>query len=140
MYFAQEDWVLCRVFYKKKGDESYTDNSSMEFDAIDTGCASQLVDQPNQLIGYNNEHMGSFQDYNNNPIIDMGLLHFNEPDHIPQETMNQISPETVDMDSRDGDYYMFLLNMGIENQDLVGGGATNIEGLRVHGENGHILY
>lgn len=133
MYSAQEDWVLCRVFYKKKGDESYTDYNSLEFDAMDTGSASQFVDQPNQIIGYNNEHMGSSQDdYNdyNNPIIDhMGLLHFNVngplDHHIPQETMNNlISPETVDMDSRDGDYYMFLLNMGIENQDLVGGGAT----------------
>ncbi|XP_078161113.1 NAC domain-containing protein 100-like [Carex rostrata] len=47
----KEDWVLCRVFYKKKGDESaYTDYNSMEFDAIeiDTGCASQPI---NQIIG-----------------------------------------------------------------------------------------
>lgn len=92
----------------------------------DQGSAShEFVDQPNEIIGYNNEHMGSSQDDHdcNNPIIDhMGLLHFNGPldhhIHIPH------GQETVDMDSRDGDYYMFLLNMGIENQDLVGGGAT----------------
>lgn len=52
----------------------------------------------------------------------MGLLHFNMPD-FSQETMN-VNHETVDMNSRDGDnYYMFLLNMGIENHDLAGGGA-----------------
>ncbi|KAJ3691487.1 hypothetical protein LUZ61_020651 [Rhynchospora tenuis] len=137
----KEDWVLCRVFHKKKSDESYNDYSSTDVDVTDasiTGCSSKFSVHSNQLNGFNNEHIdSSSQDYND-PIVNMGLLHYNIPD-IPQEMMN-INHETVDMDYRDGDYYMLLLEMGRENQDLVGGGDATIGDLRVHGDNGHIFY
>ncbi|KAJ4776315.1 NAC domain-containing protein 100 [Rhynchospora pubera] len=137
----KEDWVLCRVFHKKKSDESYTDYSGTDVDVTDasiTGCSSQFSVHSNQINGLNNEHINSSsQDYND-PIINMGLLHYNIPD-IPQETMN-INHETVDMDYRDGDYYMLLLDMGRGNRDLVGGGDATIEDLRVHGDNSHIFY
>jgi hypothetical protein len=120
----QEDWVLCRVFYKKKGDESHADYSFTEVDAMDTGirgCSSQFVEQPNhQFDEFTDGHFNSLTCYNN-PIINMGLLHSNMHD-FSLETMN-VNHETVDMDSRDGDY-MFLLNMGIWNQDIAGEAAT----------------
>jgi hypothetical protein len=82
-----------------------------------TGCSSHFVEQPNQFSEFNDEYLNSSTGYNN-PIINVGLFHFNMPD-FSQETMN-VNHETVDMDSRDGDY-MFLLNMGIQNQDIAEG-------------------
>ncbi|XP_019702044.1 NAC domain-containing protein 100 [Elaeis guineensis] len=128
----KEDWVLCRVFHKKKGDAV---NHSLENNDQDNnmGCfssvhleSSPLNDHPMADGCY--EQMVPHQEGNSsNTFLNLAVLHYNFLD-FPQETD---STTMTGVDSRGGeDDFGLLLDVGIADHDLVEGGMANMGGMK----------
>ncbi|PKU80636.1 NAC domain-containing protein 100 [Dendrobium catenatum] len=149
----KEDWVLCRVFHKRKGEPIRIGNGSIAEQENILSSGSQLEistdDQMEQLAnapdGIHGD-MGSsiplvpYQEGNSsNTYLNFAVLQYNFFD-FPQEMMMGNS-DVIGMESRhaSGDEFGFLLDMGLDDfvhESGEGGGAklmSNVEaGLRCH--------
>lgn len=120
----KEDWVLCRVFHKRKGE---TEQDNIGSSSPTPGPSSSMADLP-MPDGYYDQMSSSvlpavphqLEGSSSNPLLNLALLHCNFID-FPQE---------VGMSSRGGDEYGFLLDMGFEGHDMGEGGVANIGGGR----------
>ncbi|XP_008789571.2 NAC domain-containing protein 100 [Phoenix dactylifera] len=126
----KEDWVLCRVFQKKKGDSV---NYSMENDQDNSiGCSSSHLGS-SPLNGHAMpygcyEQMIPHQEGSSpNTFLNLAALHYNLHG-LPQEAD---SAAMNGMGSRGGqDDFGLLLDVGIEDHDLVDGGMANMGGMK----------
>ncbi|XP_048232331.1 NAC domain-containing protein 21/22-like [Ricinus communis] len=137
----KEDWVLCRVFYKGKGD--HDQNSSNKFNSSqfmfdDTANvplnleASPLTDHRYQAqlhCGNPQQMIPSLSTSSSTPPHDqtslLNLLQFSQ-DRNTNNPMN-----TTDISSKgDDDYGFFWDEMNLEETSLGNGGASNLENMR----------
>ncbi|XP_010906799.1 NAC domain-containing protein 21/22 [Elaeis guineensis] len=118
----KEDWVLCRVFHKRKGE---TEQDNIGSSSPNLGPSSSMVDQP-MPDGYYDQMSSSIaavphqEESNSNPLLNLALMQCNFLD-FPQE---------MGMSSRGGDEYGFLLDMGFEDHDMGEGAMPNLGGVR----------
>ncbi|KAG1359744.1 NAC domain-containing protein [Cocos nucifera] len=114
----KEDWVLCRVFHKKKGDAV---KYSVENDQDDNiGCFSSVhLENDHPMTDGCYEQMVPHQEGDgSNTLLNLAVLHHNFLD-FPRE------------DSRGGeDDFGLLLDVGIQDHDLVEGGMANMGGMK----------
>ncbi|XP_008785238.1 NAC domain-containing protein 21/22-like [Phoenix dactylifera] len=120
----KEDWVLCRVLHKSKG-ETQQDNNIGFFSCPTSGPSSSLVDQPMPDGCYDptsSSLVPHQDDSSSNPLLNLALLHCDFLDHFPHE---------VGMSSRGGDEHGFFLDMGFDqDHDMREAGMANLEGVR----------
>ncbi|KAK7277554.1 hypothetical protein RJT34_22569 [Clitoria ternatea] len=126
----KEDWVLCRVFYKGKEDNSAkqvmfeaTVSSSPTNQTTQVGCnqLASMANHPNQIINKNNSFMN--------------LLQFSrETNNTNSSSVTQISPNNCD------DGYAFLWDdMDLEQNSFHHGVASNLDALRFEVDNNSMV-
>lgn len=132
----KEDWVLCRVFHKRKGEavaaSSSTSAENLElsprvFDqSMPEGCSAANTDQM---------MMAPHQDGNSSSFLNLALLRYNFLD-FPQEletsTASVMGGVGMEMGTKDDDY-SFLLDLGLDDDDHgfgLKGEIANVEDIR----------
>ncbi|XP_072966421.1 NAC domain-containing protein 21/22-like [Typha angustifolia] len=145
----KEDWVLCRVFHKKKCDstgynlEDEQDNNTNGYSSSSRLESSPpLTDLPVQ-DGFLDLMGSSFpgsprQDCNSsNTFLNFAALHYNFQD-FPEDVSNAALSA---MGSRSGvDDFSLLLDLGLEGNDLVGGGMPDLVDVRLQAERDQLLF
>ncbi|XP_010935925.1 protein CUP-SHAPED COTYLEDON 3-like [Elaeis guineensis] len=144
----KEDWVLCRVFYKMKGDSV---NYSLENDQDNNIGFSSSHLEPSPLNDHPmpdgcDERMGSsfpavpYQEGNSsNTFLNLALLHSNCLD-FPQE-VDGTTMVGVDSGGGDDDFGRLMLDVGMEDHDVVkGAGMANTESMKFHGGNDQLFF
>ncbi|ONK79607.1 uncharacterized protein A4U43_C01F8090 [Asparagus officinalis] len=106
----KEDWVLCRVFNKRKGEvasssgvENLASSPPLLFDTMGSSCMNNVP----------------HQEGNSNTLVNLEVLHYNFHEFIQElETTDLMSTE-MGMGSKDGgdDDYGFLFDAGLDDDD-----------------------
>ncbi|KAG8641777.1 hypothetical protein MANES_12G033500v8 [Manihot esculenta] len=138
----KEDWVLCRVFHKSKGENSSKFDEQFMFETTvpsNNLSASPLTDHNHQGLpcGYHQQitslsssatpsHHHHHHQVNHDQNSLINLL------QLSQETNTNIFMNTtVDMSSKKDDEYGFLWeDMNLEENSLGNGGASSMENMR----------
>ncbi|XP_065039935.1 protein ATAF2-like isoform X2 [Musa acuminata AAA Group] len=111
-----EDWVLCRVFHKRKGESDHDKTASSSPTRMSSAC---VVDQPmpdvcHDQLGSSFPALLQQEDNSSDPfLMNMALLQRNLLD-FPQE-MGSAPAGMVGMSSRCEDELGFLLDLGFEH-------------------------
>ncbi|KAG1361532.1 putative protein CUP-SHAPED COTYLEDON 3-like [Cocos nucifera] len=143
----KEDWVLCRVFHKMKGDlvncSDHDNNIGFFSSHLEP---SPLNDHPAVPEYGCNENVGSsfpvlpYQEGNSSNIFqNLSLLHSNFLD-IPQEVDSTSTMVGVDSGGGDDDFGL-MLDVGMEDDDVVKGGIlANTGSMKFHGCNDQLFF
>ncbi|XP_073001788.1 NAC domain-containing protein 100-like [Typha latifolia] len=129
----KEDWVLCRVFDKRKGEHDTLIGSSSPTDH--GSSPPPMMDHPMSDACY--DHMTSSlptlphqEENTSNPFLNLAMLQYNFFD-IPQEVsctaLMGLGPKNG------GDEYEFLFDVGVEDHDMGDVGMSSLGGMRFHG-------
>nr|QGT40634.1 NAC domain-containing protein 100 [Tulipa gesneriana] len=130
----KEDWVLCRVFNKKKEE---TMSFSLERELDNNGCSSSPLESSPPLIDhqcYDELGPSAFtyvppQESNNlDPFLNLSVLEYNFLD-FPQELDSSTMMGIVGSGGS-GDEYGCLLDVGLGDDDVGGGGVPSLQGLK----------
>lgn len=137
LYWLQEDWVLCRVFYKGKTDNSAKLSPQDMYETLPPSLTLDSLSPTNQImpIGYN--QLASFSSsmtthHFHNPNVNqnnslMNLLQFSKETNTNCSSVTQISPKC-------DDGYGFLWDM-----DLDGVASSNLDGMRFEVDNNSMV-
>lgn len=135
----QEDWVLCRVFHKRKAEVA-SNSSNME--NLESSSSPPFVDQSmpeeycSEMMGPSFPTVVPHQEGNNSSsssLLNLALLHYNLLD-LPQDLDTSASMMGMDMGvgSKDDDFG-FLLDVGLDDDldmGMKGNVQTNVEDIR----------
>ncbi|XP_065007744.1 protein CUP-SHAPED COTYLEDON 3-like [Musa acuminata AAA Group] len=146
----KEDWVLCRVFNKKKGDPTSSSLENEQDNNHSLGCFSSFMESsPPQheqqfLDGCYEQITSSFpvvppqEDNSSNTFLSLAALRYNFLG-LPQD-MDSTRMTGVGSSDLGGDDYGLVLDMGLEDHDLVGGGTANLGGIRFQGGRDQLFF
>ncbi|XP_021658493.2 NAC domain-containing protein 21/22 [Hevea brasiliensis] len=145
----KEDWVLCRVFHKSKGENSSkfdqqfmfettaSHNNSINNGPLSNLGASPLTDQHQGLpCGYHHQQITSLSSSSTTPTHQISydkssLLNLLQ---LSQERITNpltTTTTTTDLSSKGDDDYEFVWeDMNLEETSLVDGGASSLENMR----------
>lgn len=144
--FMQEDWVLCRVFYKSKTESNSTELSPQNVYDAEATAGGDIIPDAAQIIlpGCNNNN------YHHQIISSQSPAapHHQNPNNL--ETFSQLNPtflqlshpfhtdhinELIMINSKfDEDHYGFLLDMDFEESNMGDGRASNTEDMKFEDE------
>nr|AXU39996.1 NAC protein [Lilium pumilum] len=139
----KEDWVLCRVFNKKKGE---TVCHSLEREQDNRGCSSSMLESSPPLIPQCYDELGSLaftslphqESNNSDPFLNLSVLEYNFLD-FPQEmdnsTLMGMSGSRVG-----GDEYGCLFDVGLGDEDVGGGAITSLEGVSLRDDRDEFFF
>ncbi|TKY52747.1 CUP-SHAPED COTYLEDON 3 [Spatholobus suberectus] len=137
----KEDWVLCRVFYKGKTDNSAKLNPQLMYESTVPSLTLASSSPANQTtpVGYNqlapftssmathHHHHYPNQIQNNNSL--MSLLQFSREANT---NSSSVSPKC-------DDGYGFLWEMDLEENSFHDGAASNLDGMRFEVDNSSVV-
>lgn len=152
IFWLQEDWVLCRVFHKSKGENSENLSPQFIYESVANNNASSFTPSAaspptadcrmiNMPFGYHQQqHIsssapGSYRNHNNQSSNSMlNLLQF--PTSLDQKNNNKNQSNDIISSKSNDDDYGFIWEMemdlqenccSLENDDNNGGVASNLE-------------
>ncbi|XP_043693405.1 NAC domain-containing protein 100-like [Telopea speciosissima] len=130
----KEDWVLCRVMYKGKGEPMESLNMENEFDTSTTrasppnlSSSSPPIYQP--LPSVSTQQINSFPQfihYQDHNLLNLAILNANSPQELENNRpFFEIHSRSI------GDEYGFLLDMGLEeNNNFRNEEASSLEDIK----------
>ncbi|XVE72920.1 hypothetical protein DITRI_Ditri11bG0076600 [Diplodiscus trichospermus] len=137
----KEDWVLCRVFHKSKGENSTKLSPPMMFET--SAHAPYLTDQTSMPCGYHQQQISSLSTTPTHQSQGQSLLNLLQYNY--QETNNDNNPCSNEVSSKVDDDYEFLWDMNMEGNSLedhhhAHGVASNLEDMRFEDDNNSMVF